>query len=238
MKYSRLAVLAGFIIAFTSTNIYAEDILKWARVKVNIKKPCQEDWDNGLETDVIFLKEVEKLTTLKFDMKVNVVTLQDLDEMVKYPLLYMRASRPPVLSAKEQSNLREYLKRGGVLFGDDNHEGSGGLGTEDEFYRGMKQIMEEQIFPGRKMEFIPLDHEIFHCHFDLPFGWPVCAGEVHNKDNNVPLGMFAEKDKHLMVLIYGGSLMGGWSTTWECSAVKKRQAYKAGVNLIVYSMTH
>jgi len=222
-----------FVLVFFCSGVICAEDFKWVRGKYKVVMPAQEEWDCWWDVDLNLIKEIPRYTTIKVEEKIHTVTFEDLDEMIKYPLIFMTASQPPVFSEKEIKNLREYLNRGGMIFADDHHEG-GGRG--DEFYVGFRQIIEQKIFPGRKFETIPLDSQIYHCHFELPTGWPVCAG----KEENVPLGLFHEKDKHLMVIINGTSLQSGWAPDhlWPLPVIKKRQAIKAAINLIVYSMTH
>lgn len=215
---------------------YAGDLFKWARVKANIKKPCQEDWDKTMpRVDKSFLNSLAKYTTLKVDMNVYTVTFEDLDKVCEYPFLFFAASRPPIFSDKEIKNLREYLNRGGFLFAEDLNEGPSGLGTSDEFYRGMKEIMENKVFPKSKMKPIPADHQIYHCYFELPYGWPLSCGT-----QKLPLGMFNEKDGHLMVIISFAGISQGWDVdeSWYTPPHLKKETYKAGINMVIYVLTH
>lgn len=226
-----MRILTLLLVLIFSVTCNAEEF-RWARGKFKVLMPAQEEWDEDLKDDIRLVEQVEKLTSIKVEKKVNVVTFDNLEELVKYPLIYMTASRTPVFSDLEIANLREYMSRGGIIFADDHHEGPGGLGTDDEFYRGMKKILEEKIFPGKKMEVLPDGHELFHCHYDLEFGFPHMVGTPRPL-----LGLKDAKDSYFMAFVVANSIKGGWSQS-EHGSYKRNLALKAAINLIVYSMTH
>ena len=235
-----IKMLNFIVILLLSVNAYSEDF-KWARAKFDVKEPAQELWYVDMETeDKELLKQIENYTTIKTDKKVYTVSLDDLNDMVKYPIIYMIASRPPVLSEKEIANLKEYMSRGGLIFASDHHEGgdaskpvAGAMGTQDEFYRGMKTLLEDKIFPGKKCEVIPEGHEIFHSHFDMEFGFPHLFGP-----KNPLLGMKDDKGRYMAIMTSSG-IQGGWSTADQgVSKFNRVLAVKMAINLIVYSMTH
>ena len=91
-----IKMLNFIVILLLSVNAYSEDF-KWARAKFDVKEPAQELWYVDMETeDKELLKQIENYTTIKTDKKVYTVSLDDLNDMVKYPIIYMIASRPPV----------------------------------------------------------------------------------------------------------------------------------------------
>ena len=155
-----MRIIAVLTVVLLSAVCSGEEF-RWARGKFKVLLPAQEEWDKDLKDDIRLAEQVGKLTSIKVEKKVNVVAFDVLEEMVKFPLIYMTASRTPVFSEAEITNLREYMLRGGIIFADDHHEGSGGLGTDDEFYRGMKKALEEigieserlrTFFPGAASE--------------------------------------------------------------------------------------
>jgi len=77
--------------------------------------------------------------------------------------------------------------RGGFVWFDDCvlNDISGG---RDLFFQSCRKNFEEKVFPGKKMELLLLDHEIFHNHFDMPKGLPYCQGPMTE-----PGGMYDDK---------------------------------------------
>jgi hypothetical protein len=243
MKKLFYALFAALLAVLLSSGASAESKFKFARARVKIVKPCQEDWDVDMDDDENFLTMVKEMTTLDVDTKCYVVEFKDIKEVSGFSMIKIQASRPAIFTDEEIKVMKEYIERGGLIFGDDHHEGGdpahpvpGALGTQDEFYRGMIKTVEEKIYPGKKMFKIPLDHPIFHCYFELPNGWPICVGLPHN----IPMGYANEKDGHLMIILFGSGLQGGWSSPakWNIPMTMKRQAVKAGVNMLVYGVTH
>jgi len=101
--------------------------------------------------------------------------------------------------------------------------------VDNKFFRGFKKIVEEEIFPGKKFEVLPNSHPIYHCHFDLPKGL-VC--------NQLPVapGMGLSDDKgRLMIFLSSADINCEWSTR---NFDKAPAAYKMGINIITYALTH
>ncbi len=225
LVYACLVFLACTLFSFAAD-------FKWGRVKFEVKEKDTEDlWDKNMIYDTYFLEEVGRLTTLKVSTKVDVVPLNDLNIMTDYAILFMTASGTPVLTAKEKANVKEYLLRGGFILGDDCVDWRDEAIT-DKFYRGFKVLMEE-IFPGKKMEDLPPEHPIYHAHFDLPKGL-VCKG------TNVGPGMGMHDDKgRLMVFSSCADLHCEWSTkNLKKDDTRTTSAYKMGINIIMYALTH
>ncbi|MFH1823824.1 MAG: DUF4159 domain-containing protein [Candidatus Firestonebacteria bacterium] len=110
-------VLLNICIFLSFVTLANSQEFKWARVKFDCVEPdAQEKWNIDPKADVTFLEHLEKYTTLKVDKKWNNVTLEKLEDLVKYPVLFMTASGTPKLDKTELKNLKEYLLRGGILF--------------------------------------------------------------------------------------------------------------------------
>ena len=227
MKTKIILSLALLAILIPSFCFSAE--LRWGRVKFEVKEQDTEDkWDINFYLDTYFLEEVNKLTTLKVNTKVDTVPLDDLSKLTNYSILFMTASGTPVLTEKEIKNLKEYLLRGGFLFAEDCIDFRTEL-VMDKFYRGFRKIVEERLFPGKKMEALPPEHPVYHSHFDLPKGL-VCDGAVVEPG----LGLHDDKNR-LMILLSAADLHCEWSTR---DAKKTPFAYKMGINMLMYVLTH
>jgi hypothetical protein len=74
-------------------------------------------------------------------------------DIYKYPILYMHGRTRFQLSSQERQQMKEYLERGGVLFAD----ACCGASQFDQSFRSLM----EQTFPGKKLQRIPPDHEMF-----------------------------------------------------------------------------
>jgi Domain of unknown function (DUF4159) len=80
-------------------------------------------------------------------------------DIFQYPLVYSVEPEQMVLKAKDISNLREYLARGGVWFADDFH-------GDEEFDRFFEQI--QRVLPESTAVELDITHPLFHCFYDIP----------------------------------------------------------------------
>ena len=131
-------------------------------------------------------------------------------------------------SDKEIKNMREYLLRGGLLWGDDCVFEKG-----DFFFKGMKEELETRVFPGKKMVLLPITHPIYHTQYEFPEGLPYFQGINHG-------GWCLSDDKgRLMVFLGATDVHCGWSKKdkWFGEA-KMIEAYKFGINVIMYALTN
>jgi hypothetical protein len=74
-------------------------------------------------------------------------------DILKYPLLYMHGRNGFKLGKEGRDQLRKYLENGGVLFAD---ACCGAWQFDDAFRTELAAVL-----PGKKLETIPLDHELF-----------------------------------------------------------------------------
>ena len=211
---------------------------KWARAQFNLQNPkgssvynqySIEDWDIDMDADLHLLKELAKVTTIKPDLKVYTVKLDNLEEMTKYPLIFMHASDYGSFSEKEVTNLREYLNRGGMIYADDCNAGPEG----DRFYQSIKTLFEDKVFPKKKFEEMADDSPIFHSHFDMPLGLPLVVGVKR------PLMVMKDDKGRVLVINTSADLHCGWTGRGGGeSPLKIKQALKMAVNIIIYAITN
>jgi hypothetical protein len=167
-------------------------------------------------------------------------------ELFRYPVAYVIEVDWWAMTDAEAANLRAYLQKGGFLIVDDFkvRGGFGRLGTGDEggggglaaFEGNMKRVMPEA-------EFVDMDpsQPVFHAFFEIAslenFPQAYVAGRP------VFRGLFEDNDprKRLMVI---ENFNTDISQYWEWSGRGLRpfddtnEAYKLGINYIIYGMTH
>lgn len=161
-------------------------------------------------------------------------------ELFRYPFVYIVEPGQMELSREDADALREYLLRGGFMMLDD-------FWGEYEWQHVREQIY--KIFPERPIQEIPLNHSIFHCYFDIDevlqvpnFHNYVNRGRTHEKGGIVPqyLGIMDETDR-IMIFIARNADNGDaweWIDDPEYPLKYGLGAYRLGMNLIFYSMTH
>jgi hypothetical protein len=108
----------------------------------------------------------------------------------------------------------------------------------------------KKVFPDRSIEPIPLTHEVFHTFFDIdtvmqiPNVGNACrGGRTWEDPSDTRPGIFGIKDDEgrVMVLItYNSDLGDAWEWMDEpCyPEIYSGQAYRMGLNFIIYAMTH
>jgi len=161
-------------------------------------------------------------------------------EIYRYPFVYVVEPGQMELSQQDADSLREYLLRGGFMMLDD-------FWGEYEWEHVRSELF--KIFPEHQIREIPLDHSIFHCYFDIDevlqvpnFHNYVYRGRTHEKGGIVPqyLGIMDETDR-IMVFIAKNADNGDaweWIDNPEYPLKYGLGAYRLGMNLIFYSMTH
>jgi hypothetical protein len=163
-------------------------------------------------------------------------------DLFKYPYIYaVEVGRGMTLSAEEAARLREYLLRGGFWHVDD-------FWGPDQFRNFYTQI--QKVFPDRPLEELPLTHEIFHTHFEVTEVMQIpninngCRGGQTWQDprDTKPrvFGISDDKGRLMVMVTYNSDLGDAWEWMDEpCyPELYSGQAYRMGINFIVYAMTH
>ncbi|HYE75608.1 MAG TPA: DUF4159 domain-containing protein [Blastocatellia bacterium] len=168
-------------------------------------------------------------------------TVSALDpEIFQYPFLYIVEPGRMYLSDEEATRLREYLTRGGFLILDDF------WGTYE--WENVQEQM-RKIFPDRQIQELPLDHPIFHCYFDVEEvvqvpqvdNW-IYNGRTHEQDGFVPHyeGIIDENGRVVVFIARNTDNGDAWEWIDEPQYPLRYglAAYRLGMNVIIYAMTH
>jgi hypothetical protein len=160
-------------------------------------------------------------------------------ELFDYPLVYAVEVGRWHLSQDEASRLREYMERGGFLVVDDFW----GDQEWDYFYREV-----QKIFPDREVEPIPLSHPVFHSFYDIDDllqvpSIRICSGGTTSQRGGVTpraLGVFDDARRPMMMIHFNTDLGDAWEHADNpCYPhMYSGFAYRMGINMIVYAMTH
>lgn len=178
--------------------------------------------------DFHFLKILDEITLVEtFVDQGNIRTLDD-PEISMFPILYMSEPGFWTLDDAEADGLRNYLKKGGFIIFDDFRT----FHNQNLFDR-MKQVLPEAVWQP-----LGVDHPIFHSFFEIK------SLEVDSYYGRAEwLGIFEDNDpkKRLMAVANSNHDLGEY---WEFSDTGylpvdlSNEAYKFGVNYVVYGMTH
>jgi len=207
----------------------------WARVKFNNIGETVDKWNVWPQSDIFLMEELKRCTGLNIDPNWYVASLEDLNEMCKFPFLFMTSDGEFEFTPTEQENLVEYLKRGGFLLVDDCV--ANGEYRIDAFFIDFKAKI-EKLF-GRRMTPLPNDHEIYHSFYDLPNGMPYVQGIQHG-------GHALFIDGRMSIFLSPTDIHCGWHGQWERSVNGYgmysdrgcKEATQLGINILMYVMTH
>ncbi len=192
---------------------------------------------------------LQQLTSLKVhpDGKVedDGLELTD-DELFDHPFIYIVEPGSLSFTEEEVKALRRYLLNGGFLMVDDFW----GEREWDNFYEEIKRV-----FPEREPVELPLEHEIFHCVYQLKEKPQIpnyrdawygrSSGRTWERpDAKVPhyKAFFDDDDRMMVIICHNTDLGDGWEregdNEWYFREFSEKKAYPLGINIIVYAMTH
>jgi len=190
--------------------------------------------------DCKYMGGIQRLTNLRVFPNPNMIRITD-PELFRYPYAYIVEPGGLDLTDEEVKILRQYLLRGGFIHADDFW----GLREKANFEDEMKRIL-----PEYTMQVLPLSHEVFHTFYDIEEVMQIpgerrgCLGLPgwERPDDKEPriYGISDDKGRLMVVATYNSDLGDAWQWMDEaCYPVKfSGQAYRLGMNFIVYAMTH
>ena len=184
------------------------------------------------------MKIMNEVSYLGGHEDINVVTLDD-SELFRYPIAYIIEVGWWTVTDREAAGLRAYLQKGGFLFVDDfkpaGWRGLSGGGWEP-FAETMRRVLPDVQF----LDMDPSD-PVFHSFFEIRqldhFPQAYVTGDPVFK------GVFEDNDrsKRLMAIInYNTDVSQYWE--WSGRGLRPfdqtNEAYKLGVNYLIYGLTH
>ena len=196
-------------------------------------------WSHGYPlSEKNLVKIMNEVSYLGARDELNILSLED-PELFKYPVAYLIEVGWWTVTEAGAGALRDYLLKGGFLIVDDfktpGWRGIPGGGWEP-FEANMKRVL-----PGVRFFDMEATHPIFHSFFEINRldNFP----QAYNAGQPIFRGVFEDNDptKRLMAIInYNTDI----SQFWEWSGRGFRpfdqtnEAYKLGVNYLIYGLTH
>jgi len=193
------------------------------------------------DSDLNFSFRLQQLTSLEVDPHGKILELTD-PAVFDYPWLYMIEPGNMYLEEAEVLALRKYLLNGGFLMVDD-------FWGEDEWHNFYENI--KRVFPDREPRELPLEHEIFHCVYDLkkkpqiPSIHTWMRGDTTERwDATEPhyKGLFDDKGRMMAIICHNTDVGDGWEREGMDPGYFKefseRWSYPLGINIVTYAMTH
>jgi hypothetical protein len=200
------------------------------------------DWP---DSDLNFSYRLHQLTALETHPDGVIIELTD-EKLCDYPWLYLIEPGNMVLSEEEVKGLRKYLLNGGFLMVDDFW----GREEWDQFYSQIKRV-----FPEKEPQELSLDHEIFHCVYDLtkkPQAPSIHSWERYGTFTDRPYdpdavdvhyrALYDDKGRMMALICHNTDLGDGWEREGESAEyfkeVAEKWSYPMGINIVTYAMTH
>ncbi|MFO0979621.1 MAG: DUF4159 domain-containing protein [Planctomycetaceae bacterium] len=161
------------------------------------------------------------------------------EELSRFPIVYMHGRYRFQLPAQQQEALREYLKRGGVLFADS-------CCGSTQFDRSFRDLI-RQLYPDQQLKEIPADHEMFTATVGheikevtrrrLVPGEKNAAMSVR-MEKGPPLFEGIEVDGRYAVIYskYDLSCALEHQASLSCDGYVEEDAAKLAVNVVLYAM--
>jgi hypothetical protein len=170
----------------------------------------------------------------------NVLALDD-PELFKYPVAYIIEVGWWTVTDAQAAALRAYIQKGGFVIVDDfkmlgwRGNDSGGW---DPFAANMNRVL-----PGVRFFDMETSHPIFHAFFEITDEKLENFPQAYNAGRPVFKGVYEDNDPNkrlVMIVNYNTDISQFWE--WSGRGLRPvddtNEAYKLGVNYLMYGMTH
>jgi hypothetical protein len=189
--------------------------------------PWSHDYPAGEQH---FMKIVNELSYLNpHTEETNILTFDD-PELFKFPVAYLCEPGQWVLSDAEAAGLRAYLQKGGFVIVDDFH-----YYDWSNFEAQMARAMPEARFAD-----LDLSNQIFHAFFEIK---TLDVPQYYDPPPAIFRAVYENNDpsrRIMMMINYNTDIseFWEWSDTGLRPIDESNEAYKLGVNYLIYGMTH
>ena len=195
-------------------------------------------WEHGYPlSELNLLQIMNAVSALNAHLEDTEVLAMDDPELLKYPVAYMTEASFWVTNDKEAAALGAYLRKGGFLINDD---------FRDDYYRGSGGWANYEANMSRALpdlHFIDLtpDMPIFHSFYEINSFDAI--PQDYDRGRPIFKGLFEDNDpkKRMLVIANFNTDVSNW---WEFAGDgfhivdQTNEAYKLGVNYVVYGLTH
>jgi Domain of unknown function (DUF4159) len=177
-------------------------------------------------------------TNLKIAPRPEALEIMD-DRIFDYPILYVVEPGFMELSDEQALRLREYSARGGFIFFDDFWGVYEWENIETQLHK---------VWPDYKPKDLPLNHPIFHSYLDVeevvqvPNVYNAMRGETSEKGGITPhyMGVEDKNGRIISFIAFNCDLGDAWEWINDSRYPVKYglPAYKVGINVVIYAMSH
>jgi hypothetical protein len=195
--------------------------------------PWSHDYPDAGKHLMKIISELSK-TDVTLDHNEPIFSFDD-PELFKYPIVYLAEAGFMEMSDKEIAGWREYCLRGGFVIVDD-------FRGDYEFSNFRAHF--QRAFPDLQLKELDLSHPVFNCFFsiktlDVP---PMYGGGYGSYETLRPkfYGLEDAQGRLMMIVNYNYDVSDfwQWSDNPFAPIEETNEAYKFGVNYVMYALTH
>ncbi|HEX4348374.1 MAG TPA: DUF4159 domain-containing protein [Vicinamibacterales bacterium] len=230
--FARIKYTSGVGPGFGVGGYYYRNIPAWAHGYV------PDPRRGSGRAEVNLMKIMDDVTYLDARVEDSVVYGFDDPGLFKYPVAYMTEPGFWTMNEKEAAGLRAYLLKGGFLIVDDfRHDGDRNQGAGwDNFEANVKRAFPDEKFFTLNPSLAIYDSFFRVQSFDI-------IPQAYDRNPPEFYGLFEGNDpkKRLMMIVnYSTDISDFWefSSTGFMPIEESNEAYKLGVNYIMYGLTH
>jgi hypothetical protein len=197
----------------------------------------QPSWAHGYPTAEENLMQImSNVSYLDAHPEIDTVALDD-PALFRYPIAYIIEVSWWTLTDRQAESLRAFMQKGGFVIVDDfKMYGDFGSPGWDVFEANMQRVL-----PGVRFYEMSPTHPIFHAFFEIDdlnivpqaynAGHPIFRGVYEDNDPSKRLQMIVNYNTDV-------SQFWEWSGTGLRPIDQTNEAYKLGVNYLIYGLTH
>ncbi|CAN5915001.1 hypothetical protein BH11GEM2_BH11GEM2_41250 [soil metagenome] len=196
----------------------------------------QPAWSHGFpKAETNLMRIIGAVTEVKLHQDASNALALDDPQLMKFPVAFMTEAGYWTMTDKEAAGLRNYFTKGGFVIFDDFRDGRGNAGWAN-FELQMKRVL-----PNARMVDLQPTHPIFHSFFEINSfsiipqkydgGAPILRAIYEDND---------PKKRMLAMINFNTDVSDFWefSGTGMSIVAEDNEAYKLGVNYILYALTH
>lgn len=177
-----------------------------------------------------FLKILLEVTTIETTPESYIILDLDDPAIWDYPFVYVSEPGYWNVTEEEVTNLREYIKRGGFMVFDD-------FRARDE-WNNLVEAM-KRVDPAKTWVKLDLSHPIFHCFYDIETLYMEPPYRLPGQENPTWWGWMDEGGNMQAIANRDNDIGDYWEWSDEdINPLNSNEAYKFGINEVIYALTH
>lgn len=215
--------------AITGEKIPYDGRFTFARLRHGFEGRGEPPWAHDYpRAERNFSRILKELTFVDPNLEASNVFVQDDPDLFTAPFLYVSEPGFWTMNEDEMLNLQQYVKKGGFIVFDDFRG--------DHWFNFEEQV--RRIIPNARLVEIDREHPVFNSFFNIR------TEETEGYYGQVSFqGVFEDNDptkRLLLVANYNHDLGELWeySDTGFVPVDLTNDAYKYGVNYVIYALTH